>query len=150
MSKNPENVKRGKMAKNKGKVFERAVANLLCARGFNARRGVQFKGSIDSPDVVCGDLPFIHWEAKAVENLSLYSALKQASTDGLGKCPIIVHKRNNKPIVAILQFDHFLDLLQWAVNMVDDVNRFDLREVRKALYERENNTSDHDDDCDYV
>jgi len=142
----------GRMSKNKGKVFERTVAKLLATRGFSARRGVQFKGGIDSPDVVCDDLPFIHWEAKAVENLSLYKALEQARADaGLdGKMPVVVHKRNNKPIVAILELSHFLDIIQWAVNMVDDINRADLRQLRKDLYERENNTSEQVEDWDLI
>lgn len=146
--KDPAKVKLGRKSKNKGKVFERTVANLLNARGFKSRRGVQFKGGIDSPDVVCDDLPFIHWEAKAVENLSLYAALKQAIDDGPGKMPVVVHKRNNKPIVAILQFSHFLDIMQWAVNMVDDANQANLEELRKELYERY--ASQESDDSDYV
>lgn len=57
----------GAMAKNKGKRGERELAAYLKALGFTtARRGVQFQGGNDSPDVVCEELPHLNIECKRV------------------------------------------------------------------------------------
>ena len=45
-------------ANRKGKAFERQVAHILSDNGFPARRGQQFAGSPDSPDVVSRRLSF--------------------------------------------------------------------------------------------
>jgi Holliday junction resolvase len=56
----------GKMSRTKGKVGEREVAELLRANGFHAaRRGVQYQGGADSPDVI--GLPGFHNEVKRTE-----------------------------------------------------------------------------------
>lgn len=55
-----------KNGRRKGKVAELEFAKLLTAAGFPARRGQQFKGTADSPDVVCESLP-IRWEVKRRE-----------------------------------------------------------------------------------
>ena len=44
----------------------------LRANGYRARRGQQLGGSPDSPDVVCDDLPWAHFEVKVVEKLNIY------------------------------------------------------------------------------
>jgi Holliday junction resolvase len=44
-------------SREKGKRGERQWRDELRAQGFAARRGQQFSGSPDSPDVVCDDLP---------------------------------------------------------------------------------------------
>ena len=61
-------------ANRKGKAFERKVAHILSDNGFPARRGQQFAGSPDSPDVVSSDFPF-HIECKAVERLNIDNAM---------------------------------------------------------------------------
>ena len=49
----------------KGCRGEREVAALLRANGFpSARRGQQFRGTADSPDVVCDELPNLFMEVK--------------------------------------------------------------------------------------
>ena len=75
------------MSRDKGKVGERELASELRRLfGIDARRGVQYCGGTDSPDVVT-DLP-IHCEVKRIERLSLYPAMKQATEDaGKGKVP---------------------------------------------------------------
>jgi Holliday junction resolvase len=49
-------------SRNKGKVGEREFASLLREHGFDARRGQQFSGSPDSPDVVSDALAWLHFE----------------------------------------------------------------------------------------
>lgn len=95
----------------KGAAAERELANYLKAKGIAARRGQQFSGSPDSPDVVA-DIPGWHIECKRVENFSLYPALAQANRDKpKGHRPVVVHRRNGQKWVAIIELDHFIDLI---------------------------------------
>ena len=105
--------KRGRMAKNKGKVGEREFASLLTELGVPARRGVQFAGGQDSPDVVHA-LPGIHFEVKRTEQLNLFDALAQATVDTRGTTdfPIVAHRKNRRPWVVIMYADQFIELLK--------------------------------------
>ena len=71
------------------------------------RRGCQFRGGEDSPDVIT-NLP-VHFEVKRTERLRLYDALDQAMRDG-GDSAVVAHKANHKPWVAILPMNAFLNL----------------------------------------
>lgn len=94
----------------KGAVAERELANWLKERGIPARRGQQFKGGTDSPDVVA-DLPGWHIESKRVENLQLYPAMAQATKDApKDSIPVVLHRRNGKEWVAILPAEAWLAL----------------------------------------
>lgn len=97
-------------SKEKGKRGERAFAQLLTDFGFPARRGVQYQGSVDSPDVVCPSLPF-HFEVKYTERLSLWDAYNQATHDSGGKPPIVAYKGNLKPWMVIMEAKNLLELL---------------------------------------
>ena len=79
-------------SRQKGARGEREWRDHLIANGYEARRGQQFSGSPDSPDVVC-DLPF-HFEVKRVEKLSVDKAVKQAEDDCGEKMPVVAHKKN--------------------------------------------------------
>lgn len=70
--------------------------------GGTARRGQQFAGGNDSPDVV-SSFPGIHLEVKRTERGNPYDWLAQASRDGQGKCPVVLHRRNNQPWLLILE-----------------------------------------------
>jgi len=79
----------------------------------NARRGQQFSGGTDSPDVICPELPTIHFEVKRVESGNPYNWYDQATTDaGTTKIPVVAHKRNLKKWIVILSAGHFLDILR--------------------------------------
>ena len=116
-------------SRSKGARGERQWRDELRANGYQARRGQQFTGSPDSPDVVCPDLAGIHFEVKAVERLNIYEAFAQASrdarrgdltaknaentngnrtdrTDGAdrtGKIPIVAHRRNFWPWLVTME-----------------------------------------------
>jgi Holliday junction resolvase len=96
----------GIYSRNKGKVGERELAHELSrVLGVSARRGVQFQGSPDSPDVVT-EIQDIHIECKRTERFRLYDALEQAIADsGATKIPIVLHRQNKKPWVAIVRLD---------------------------------------------
>jgi len=59
----------------------------------DARRGQQFKGTPDSPDVV-GGIPGTHPEVKRVEALNLAAAMKKAVEDAGDDVPYVAHRRN--------------------------------------------------------
>jgi len=106
----------GRASREKGKRGERqAAAELGAALGVEARRGVQFQGGPDSPDVVLEGVA-IHVEAKRVESLQLYPAIEQATSDApAGKVPIVWHRRNNKPSVVIVETSRLVDLARAVV-----------------------------------
>jgi len=96
----------GRASREKGKRGEReAAAELGAILNVEARRGVQYQGGPDSPDVVLPGVP-IHVEAKRTERLSLWSALEQAKADApAGSVPIVWHKPNRKGSVIIVETD---------------------------------------------
>lgn len=99
----------GKASRDKGKRGERELAGKLREHGFDARRGVQYHGGPDSPDVT--GLEGVHIEVKRVERLSLYDALSQAKADaGLGEMPVVMHRRNNCEWVVIQPLEDWINL----------------------------------------
>lgn len=105
----------GRMSRQKGKRGELELAGILKRAGFDARRGVQYKGGEDSPDVV--GLPGIHIEVKRVEALRLWDAMAQAVNDcGPEEIPAVFHRKNGKPWVVILELDDFIKLYKGRIN----------------------------------
>lgn len=85
-------------SKIKGKIGELEWAHYLEDKfGIKARRGQQYSGSPDSPDVV-SDLVGVHWEVKRVERLNVLEAFSQASKDCHGfYIPALAHRANRSP-----------------------------------------------------
>lgn len=96
----------------KGCRGEREVRDLLREAGFEARRGQQFSGGSDSPDVICPSLPEIHIEVKRVQTGNPYNWMEQATKDAGKKIPTVWHKRNGKKWLAILPAEEFLTILR--------------------------------------
>jgi hypothetical protein len=95
-------------SRTKGKVGEREAAELLREHGFNARRGQQFSGSPDSPDIVV-DIP-IHFEVKRVENLNIGRAMEQSIRDAAPhKTPVVLHRRNGQNWLITMRATQFLE-----------------------------------------
>lgn len=97
-------------SKQKGKRCELAFASFLREHGFDARRGQQFSGSPDSPDVVSSNFPY-HIEVKCVQKLNLTDACVQAEGDCGGKPWIVAHRINHAPWLITLKADEFLKLV---------------------------------------
>ena len=97
-------------SRNKGARGERECAKWLTEHGFNSRRGQQFSGGKDSPDVV-SELPF-HIEVKRVEALRFDDATDQAKRDANGKPWVVLHRKNNGPWYAVLDGETFLDMVR--------------------------------------
>ena len=92
-------------SKRKGARGEREAAGELARLfGIEARRGQQFQGGPDSPDVVT-ELEGVHFEVKRCESLSLYAALEQAIADAGDNIPVVLHRRSRKPWLAIVRLD---------------------------------------------
>lgn len=90
-------------SRQKGARGEREWRDQLRAAGYTARRGQQFAGGTDSPDVICDELcGLIHFEVKRVESLNLAAAMEQAKRDAVGKVPVVAHRRNSQPWLVTL------------------------------------------------
>ncbi len=106
-------------SREKGKRGERQWRDELRAHGYDARRGQQFCGSPDSPDVVCPALPWIHFEIKAVERLNIEDAMEQARRDAgksqvqgsRSKVAIVAHKRNFGRWLVTMEGETFFQFL---------------------------------------
>ena len=99
-------------SRTKGKVGEREFAALLRAEGFDARRGVQFSGGADSPDVVCPALPWLHIEVKRTQALNLTDACAQAEGDCGGKPWVVAHRRNHAPWLITMTAETLFQFLR--------------------------------------
>lgn len=93
-------------SKRKGKVGElEASKELARILKCEARRGQQFAGGADSPDIV-HSIPGVHVEVKRKESLRLYKALAQAIDDAKnGEAPIVLHRQNKQPWVVVVRLD---------------------------------------------
>jgi hypothetical protein len=69
-----------------------------------ARRGQQFSGGTESPDVVTS-LPTIHLEVKRTEKGNPYHWVEQAVRDAGPKLPIVLHRRNGQEWLAIVRLE---------------------------------------------
>lgn len=101
--------------KQKGKRGELEVAHLMIDAGFDARRGQQFKGTEDSPDVI-HDMTGFGIEVKYVENYSvnqLYTALDKQQEDGPeDEDALLFYRRNNKEWIVVMDAVRFLAIMK--------------------------------------
>lgn len=119
--------KLGKMSRNKGKGFERDCANKIKKRGFDCRRGQQFRGGSDSPDIVSESLSEFNFECKAREQLNLWETYEKCLAEAPGKVPVTIWKKNHKVPLVIMEFHDWMDLLQFAKGKVDEMNKNKVR-----------------------
>jgi len=99
-------------SRTKGKTGELEWARFLRAEGWDARRGRQFSGGDESPDVVTSH-PW-HFEVKRVQALNLRDAVAQAAGDAQGKPWAVAHRRNHAPWLVTMDALAFLDLCRKA------------------------------------
>jgi hypothetical protein len=96
----------------KGKRGEREFCKYLKQFMLTARRGQQFMGGGDSPDVICPDLPNTHFEIKRQERGNVYDWLDQAISDAdRGQTPIVFHRRNGREWIAIMRGDDAIRMI---------------------------------------
>lgn len=93
----------------KGKCGERELSKKLTELfGEPCRRGKQYCGSEDSPDVV--GLPGIHIECKRTNVLRLWEAVDQATAECGGNVPVVCHRPNRREWIAIVPLDRLPEL----------------------------------------
>lgn len=96
----------------KGQRGELETAKLFREYGFDdARRGQQFAGGGESPDVV--GLPGYHVENKLYKRCVVYKWLDQAKRDskGTGLIPLVTLRVDRQDPVAILPLRDFLEII---------------------------------------
>ena len=85
-------------SRSKGKRGELEWAQTLKSYGIQARRGQQFSGSPDSPDVVTELDHLLYWEVKRAKALKLSKWLEQAQSETPeGAYAILAHRRDREP-----------------------------------------------------
>jgi len=100
-------------SKDKGKRGERAWRDELREAGFvKSYRGQQYSGNPEAPDVICPELPSIHFEVKWVQRLNIWDAMEQAIRDSGEKTPVVAHTRNNYPWLVTLRANDYFDLIK--------------------------------------
>ena len=100
-------------SKRKGAVGERAWRDELREAGFcKAYRAQQYSGTESTADVICPELPCIHFEVKYTEKLSLYNAIDQARRDCGPKIPVVAHRKKNCEWVVIMRSEDWLAMIK--------------------------------------
>lgn len=96
-------------SRNKGKRGEAELAKVLRQYGYTgARRGQQYRGSPDSPDVT--GIEGVHIECKRVERLDLYAAMEQSKADAGADTPVVMHRKNGKPWLVTMELPAWIEM----------------------------------------
>jgi hypothetical protein len=104
----------GAKSKRKGKYGElEAAAEIRRLFRVEACRGRQYQGCDDAPDIRT-TIDKVHFEVKRTEVLRLHEALEQAIADSGEKIPVVLHRANQRPWLAIVRLD---DLPQLSVQL---------------------------------
>lgn len=113
-------------SREKGKVAEREIANILKGYGYDAHRGQQYSGLAGDADVVGVD--GIHIEVKRREQFSDEPSLQQAERDARkGEIPVVFYRRSREKWKATMRMDMFM--LIW--NELTDLQKYQIREKIK-------------------
>ncbi|MFC1453161.1 hypothetical protein ACFLSJ_07470 [Verrucomicrobiota bacterium] len=107
-------------SRTKGKGGEVEAAHYLTELfKLPVRRGQQYRGGPDSPDVA--GLPGLHIEVKRVEKLNLDTALEQAAREaGTNEVPLVLHRRNRKRWKFTFYADDLLRFLDATGALIDE------------------------------
>lgn len=101
----------GKMQRNKGAEFERAIVMTLKARGYDAKR------NLDQTRDGGGDinLPAYLIECKRRAKISVYEWLEQAQKAAQDhQIPVVVARADHKDAIAILKWTDFMGMMDNA------------------------------------
>lgn len=102
----------GKLSRDKGKRGEREVVALLRENGFEARRGQQFRGGSDSPDIV-HDMTGFYIEVKLRQQLNLYDTMDVANNEkGEDEKALIFHRKDSKRWLVTIDAEDFLRIME--------------------------------------
>lgn len=101
-----------KLSREKGKRFERYVANLFKDWGYEAHRTAQYKGNTGEAGDVEG-IPGIHIECKHYKAIGrVYEWYEQAERDaraaGKGELPTVIFKADAQPPMVMMHFEDWI------------------------------------------
>ena len=97
----------GKASRDKGQRGERMLRDIFNYHGYDTRRGVQYKGGAESPDVT--GLPYCHLEIKRVERLVIQEAIDQAKRDKAEReLAVVMHRKNNCEWLVTMPFTDWI------------------------------------------
>lgn len=100
-------------SKAKGTAGELEAAHWLTDHGHLARRGQQYAGGTDSPDIICPTLEGIHFEVKRTETFRIYDAMEQARIDANGHAvPVVMHRRSRSEWLFIMRAEDGIAALE--------------------------------------
>ncbi len=89
----------------KGKKGELTASKKLAELfGCEARRGQQYSGNPEAPDVV-HSIAGVHIEVKRVESFQLHKSMEQARGDAGENVPVVLTKQNRKPWMCVVALD---------------------------------------------
>ena len=93
----------GRMQREKGKRGEREASQAIQQHlGVAARRGQQYCGSPDSPDVITA-IDGVAIEVKRCETVAIHRWMDKAVADSPGDVPVIIHRKNNTDWLVTLR-----------------------------------------------
>jgi len=99
-------------SRRKGKTGELEWAAFMRSHfGVNARRGCQYAGGVDSPDVIGWE--GTHAEVKRSESLNLSRAMKRCVEDSKGQAiPYVAHRKNREEWMITVRASDLLDFIE--------------------------------------
>lgn len=106
---------RGRSARLKGHNFEREMANRLTSdTGFSFKRGLSQTrgGSEEVADLVCDQLPSLHFECKRGKRCNIKAAYAQAKDAVLDEMPIIITKEDRQPTFVTMAYEDWIILFK--------------------------------------
>ena len=99
----------------KGHSFERQIAKLFRDMGFPCTTSrLSSKERDDSGFDLCGTGMF-NVQLKAVERLGSYHEILSSMKEEKGKHKIVIHKRNNKGSVVVMELGAAMELLEMMI-----------------------------------
>lgn len=107
----------GSSQRRKGADGERELAKKLTELGLPCRRTCQHDGRFEAD---LAGIDGLHIECKRVEALRLWDSYSQACRDAAAdEVPVVMHRANKRPWLAIMALDDFAELWRHA-HMTED------------------------------
>ena len=106
----------GSRSRRKGAKFERDMVHTMrkVMPGCGAKRGFQYRGTSDQPDV---DIPYFFIECKHGKKPVVRSALRQAIDNTDGRSPLAIIKDDREDPFVVMKLDDFLAFVnEWWTN----------------------------------
>lgn len=127
----------------KGATFEREIAAKFRELGLDAKRGFQYRGGYDAPDV---DVQFVHVECKRHKSVKIQDAYRQSKAEAKnGKIPIVVSKDNNGEVLVTMSWNNWAEFFKkWITLGTSSIEvETNIEPVETEIVQS------HEDDLDY-